>query len=314
MMFYTWLNMFPAFPQFCHLTLEDKEKYDSLVSGYPPISDLSFSTLHIWWNLKGELSVSMLNDNLVIHYNLPFDQKNSGYALIGKKNIDESAKIMFDYFKANNLPVKLLHIPEFVINVLNSKESMVITEEPDYNEYILSSALLSTMEDPSLGRIRRKVARFQREVEDSNIEIKSEDLSSNEVRDKIFEAMLSWEKTHSADNDPGNTEHESMRKSLSHSEELGVKNLTFYIDNKLSAVLMYQVSIDGDYYILNHLKVNYTFPFIFDYVTKVIAERAAENGVPYLNMEMDLGIEGLRNHKMGLRPVDFFKKFTLEPR
>jgi hypothetical protein len=38
---------------------------------------------------------------------------------------------------------------------------------------------------------------------------------------------------------------------------------------------------------------------------------AYEKKVPFLNVEMDLGIPGLRMHKTELRPVDFLRKYSV---
>lgn len=75
--------MFKTFPEFTKLTLSDKEEYERLTRGYPPISDIAFSSLMIWWDSLGGLAVAKLNGNLVISYWLPGDEEYSGLSLIG---------------------------------------------------------------------------------------------------------------------------------------------------------------------------------------------------------------------------------------
>jgi hypothetical protein len=305
--------MLPVFPQFAPLDLDDRERYEDLVGEFPPLSDISFPTLHIWWNLEGQLTFSTINQNLLINYALPFDEENSGWCIIGKYRLDESIRTIFDYLRAGHKPLKLVHVPEFVVKELNQPENFTLEEETDYNEYILDSRALANLEGSGHGKTRRKVNRFLREVEDSKVEILPLDLSSAGAREQLFQAIITWEGNQPGKNDPGHTEHAAIRKTLAHAALLGIEHLGLYIDDKLYAVILYHRSHDNKYYILNHLKVDYSIPYIFDYMTHHIANKAVENNIDFLNMEMDLGIENLRRHKMGLRPVDFFRKYTVTP-
>lgn len=303
--------MIASFPNFTPLTLDDREEYERFVQSYPPFSDISFATLHIWWNLEGKLEVCELNGNLIISYYQSFDELNSGLSLVGQNRVDESVKILLEHQKKVGYPVRLVHVPQFVVDKLEFRDGLDIEEELDYNEYILDSQALASLENPIHGRTRRKVKRFLREVENRKVEIKELDTSTPEARDQILKSILSWETNRSSDNDPHQTEHHAIKKTLSQSPQLGIKNLGLYIDENLCAVFLYHTSHDKQYYIMNHLKVDYSIPFIFDYMTHTIADRAVRENINFLNMEMDLGIENLRRHKLGLRPVDFFRKYTI---
>lgn len=305
--------MFALFPTFTPLSLEDKEEYNRFVADFPPYSDLSFITLHIWWNLDEKLRVSLLNDNLIISYDLPFDEANSGYSLVGKHAIDESIETIFDQLRHENKPVKLVHVPEFVAKAIKKPEKFELTEEQDYNEYILDSHAMAKLEGGEHGRTRRKVGRFLREVEGRKIETKALDLDSEESKDQIFQAIKHWNNLYPNANDPENTEHQAITKTLTHASTLGIRGMGLYIDEELYAVILYHKPASGQHYIVHHHKANYSVPRIVDYTTQQIANQALEENVPFINLEMDLGIAGLREHKQGLKPVDFFRKFTIIP-
>ena len=305
--------MLSTFPEFTRLTFENREDYERLIKDYPPFSDISFVTLQIWWNLENQLSVALLNNNLVIHYYLPFDAENSGYTLVGKEKLEESANTIFDYLRHEHQPVKLVHVPEFVVSQMTHNGAMAFDEEVDYNEYILDAHGLASLEDPSHGRTRRKVNRFKREVEERNVEIKELDLSNEDVQNELFEAVIAWEQKQSSANDPDHTEHQAIKRTLSNAKHLDIRHIGLYIDEKLYAIVLYHQPEGSDHFVLHHLKVDYSIPYIFDYMTHHIADKAVKEDVNFLNMEMDLGIERLRQHKMGLRPVDFFRKYTISP-
>ncbi|MGZ6005034.1 MAG: phosphatidylglycerol lysyltransferase domain-containing protein [Candidatus Saccharimonadales bacterium] len=303
----------PTFPVFAPLTLDDKEIYENLIFEYPPFSNISFTGMQLWWNEEGKLAISSLNENIIINYYQPYDKNNSGLSIIGKNNLVHTIKEIFRYLKNKDEDVKLVHVPKFVIDKIYDKSDFEIIEEEDYNEYILDSKALAMLNDSSHGKTRRKVNRFLREVEQRKIEIKPLDLSSLETQDKLFQAIIAWEKTGNSNNDPSHTEHTALKKSLKYHTVLDINHLGLYVDDKLCAVILFHRPLKSNYYIINHLKVDYSIPYIFDYMTQSIAKKAVEDGIDFLNMEMDLGIESLRNHKLGLRPVDFFRQYSIKP-
>ena len=305
--------MLSTFPTFKLLTLDDRDAYEQLVLDYPPYSDISFATLRIWWNVEDKLEIAVLNGNIVMHYFIPDDQANTGYSLIGHNQVDDSIAAIFAWQRDEHKKQRLVHVPEFVIDKLDHRDRLNVVEELEYNEYVLDSKALSTLEGALHGRTRRKVGRFLREVENREVEIKPLDLSNPDAKDKLFDAVIAWEHEQPTSNDPRHAEHAALKRTFADLEALDIKHLGLYIDGVLSAVILYQRTRDSKYYIMNHLKVDYSIPYIFDYMTHCIAKKAVEDNIDFLNMEMDLGIENLRRHKMGLRPVAFFRKFTVTP-
>lgn len=307
--------MFPAFPEFIPLGLELKEDYNRLVGGFTPYSDISFATLQTWWNLSEKLAVSLLNQNLVINYQLPFDPDSSGLALVGKHEIDASIRVIFDYLKQRGeSKVQLVHVPGFVIDEIKNKEEFDIQEEPDYNEYVLDSAAWAKLEGHDYQLLRKKIRRFIREVGERHLEVKYLDLSLTEVQDQLFQSIADWEAKSSHDNDPDNTEHLAHQKVMGHAATLDIKSLALYIDHELHGVMIYHRPLGKEYYVLHHLKVNYETPYISDYIYHEMAKKAAQDNVTKLNIEMDLGIENLRKHKLTLRPTEMLRKYTIRPK
>ncbi len=303
----------PTFPECVPLTIEDRATYEALVATYPPLSNISFPSLHIWWNFDDKLAVSLLHGNLVIYYHIAYDPKNSGHSLIGTHNLEKSFDILFDHLAGQHKPLRLVHIPEFVIKKLTNKTRFNIEEEADYHEYILSSEDLAKLEGSLHGRNRRRINRFLREVKNKEIGVRELDLSSPVARNQLFKTVLKWGKIQTSDNDPDHIEHIALQKTLTHAVALDIRNLGLFINGTICAIVLYHQTLDKRYYILNHLKVDYSIRYTFDYMTHLIAQHAVEQKVPFLNMEMDLGIENLREHKMGLRPVDFFRQYTVNP-
>lgn len=305
--------MFPAFPEFLPLSLELKEPYNQIIGSFPPYSDISFATLQIWWNISEQLAVSLLNRNLVIDYTLPTDANSSGLSLVGKHNVDVSIEAVFHYLEQSHKPVRLVHVPEFVVDEISDRSKFDIIEESDYNEYILDSAALTKLEGHDYQLLRKKIKRFTKHVADKQLEIKELDLSLGEIQDELFKSMAEWESRNTANNDPEHTEHKAMRQTVSHAASLDIKSLAVYIDRELHGFIIYHRPLDKEYYVLHHLKANYETPYISDYLHHQVAKKAVDNDVTKLNIEMDLGIANLKKHKLTLRPADYLRKYTITP-
>jgi hypothetical protein len=302
------------FPKFTGIRLEDKDSYDKFISNYPPYSDILFPTLQIWWNIEGELSTSYLNKNLVIHYSQSFDHENAGYCLVGKSSVDKSIETIFSYLRKEHKTIRLVHVPEFVIKEIEHIDDFEIIEELDYNEYIIDCKGMAKLDTPEYGRIRRGVNRFLREVGDKKIEIINLNLSSPSKNKQLLDAINDWGETSHGKNDPLGMEKQAIKRTLKLESHLNIKNFAIYIDGEMHGLVLYHRPMGGSYYVGHHLKVNYKFSYIFDYMIHQLAIKGVNDGISYINCEMDLGIESLRSHKMKLRPVDFFRKYTILPK
>lgn len=300
-----------TFPQFTSLTLNDKDLYTELVKDFPPVSDLSFSTLMIWWNFQNSAAISRLDNNLLINYELPGDKANSGLSLIGTSDIDVSLCAVFARQQADGQLQRLVHVPQFVVDQIENPDNFIITNERDYDEYIVPVSQLYPLDNLN-HNMRRKVKKFLVATEGTKVEVKSLDLASKASQELLLGASRKWWHT-TGHNDKEGNERVAMKIAVENAEMLEMHNVCLFINNELHGFLMYQISHDKQYAIMNHLKVSYQYPRIFEFLTYEGAGEVAKQGIPFANFEMDLGIEGLRTHKLELKPTSFFKKYTITP-
>ena len=67
-----------------------------------------------------------------------------------------------------------------------------------------------------------------------------------------------------------------------------------------------------DNYFIGHFeKADPKVEGLYQYLKHAVALNLSERGVKYMNIEQDLGVEGLRHAKMGSHPVHFLKKYTV---
>lgn len=301
---------FKTFPEFSKLTPADRRAYEALIKDFPPISDISFGTLMVWWNVLDSLAIALLNGNLVISYWLPGDERHSGLSLVGTNLIDESICAILDHLKSEGRPARLVHVPEFVVSELRYPELFAFHEERSYDECVLSVGRIYPLSHVPIYR-RRNIRRFLLDTDEDRIVVKSLDLSDEENQRMILESLAKWPKK--GLNQSITIALDSIKAALKQADALGIENVVLFIDGVLQAFCLYQLPHDKRYAIISHVRVNYDIPRIFDFMTYAFARWFADQGVSRLNIEMDFGVSTLRIIKLMLKPDNFFRKYTIEP-
>jgi|ADGO01.1.fsa_nt_gi Uncharacterized conserved protein len=302
--------MFRTFPTFTKLTLADREEYESYIKDFPPISDIAFPSLMIWWNSLGGLKVSRLNGNLVISYWLPGDEELSGLSLVGTRNIDESICTIFDYLSENNELPRLVNIPDFVVQNIRYPELFRFRVAGSADEYLLSLHKFASIDAmPQLMRMRAR--RFLKDFDGLGVEIKPLNLHSARIRQLLLDSTAAWPLK--GINNINKLEREALPGAVAYAPMLGLQGVGLYIAEVLQGFCLYFPTNDKDHAIISHARVNYELPRIFDYVVHTFARHLTSEGFKYLNIHGDNGSQKMRVLKLALKPAGFFRKYTIEP-
>ena len=304
--------MFKTFPEFSKLTLADKKLYDTYAKKYPPIADLSFASLMTWWNSFDSMALAELNGNLVIPYWFPGNEAHSGLGLVGAHKVDESICTIFDYLRARGEPVRLMNVPEFVVSNVQYPELFNFKEERAYHEYVFDLANWYPPQDNN-GFRARKIKRQLQKLGDGATAVKAIDLRSEDNQKMLLDAAnRSWAANL---NNVGRHEEETMIPLILHARALGVKNVCLFINGKLRGFCLYQRPHDRSYIIINVLKVLSKDLRSFELAGFLFAKWLAEHdsGVRQVNINSDMGVLPLRMFTLTLGPVNFFRKYRIEP-
>jgi hypothetical protein len=302
--------MFKTFPEFTKLTLKDREKYEVYVRDLPPIHDISFAGLVTWWNALDNMSVSVLNGNLVVPYWLPGNEKRSGLSVIGTNDIDETLCSVFDYLREKGEPVRLVNVPEFVVRNVKYPAMFNFRNDRMYDEYILSVADYYPLKNMNAFR-RRKVERRLAKVDEKNIMVKSLDLSSEDNRDFLWRMAVAWQSK--GINNYGRHELSAMRTAIEHSDKLKIDNACLFVNGEMYGFCLYETGSDGRYVSMRHIKATHVSTLGFELIAYMFAKWFAEQGVLYANIASDFGIMRLRMFMLTLGPTNFFRKYIIEP-
>jgi hypothetical protein len=300
--------MFKTFPKFSKLTFEDRTKYERFIKKYPPLNDLSFVTLMTMWSTLDTAQVAVLNSNLVISYWLPGDDKRSGLSLIGTNKIDESLCIIFDHLRNSGRDARIVNIPQFVVDHIRYPEIFNFDFMSGDEEYVLALKRYTLLEELPFYQ-RARIKKFVKKS--GNLEVRALDPGLAQNRRLFLDKAADWPRR--GLNNIGKFEEEAMNLYLRHARELSVKSICLFEDGELIAYNLYHPLTQPKYIVIAHSRLDYSMPYIFDYMAYKFSAWWLENGFDFANIHNDMGVLGLRALQISLRPVELFRKYTVEP-
>jgi hypothetical protein len=307
----------PDFPKHIEYKQISLDEYSQLYPLGKIHADFCFGNLGTWLDLNHDLKISTLNNNLVLSYSSIFENNDPTISLIGLNQIDKSLDEIFSYQKKHGLKQKISFVPEETIEKIENKQNYQISDNRDNWDYILDSYSLSRMTGNNFRSFRRKVIRFIKEY-GQDVVIREIDLSDMQQNQTIINAMHTWKSVYTlSENDKMRVEGKAINAALLLAPKIKNLCIGIYINGNLESFCIFQIHEQNNkklVAIANHIKCNYDFEHIFDFTTFCLSSYLYQKKIISINFEQDLGIDGLRQHKLMLRPTGFLKKFTITPK
>lgn len=298
----------PTFPKFRQLTLKDKKHLSRILKTLPPYSDFIFSSL--WcWNTKPSIEIATLNKNLI--FKMPDYITNQSFVtFLGSNAVPETINTLMEYCQSINLEAVLRLLPEhnfknYDLTKLNPKYHL--KEDRNNFDYILSIDTLASM--AGLYRKKNKINLFKKSYEHK---ITIEDLNQKTVQIKILRFVKNWFKNHQKPQSVKNNELIAINRLLKYSKEFNPKVLCVYVQGQLVGFSIFEL-FNKEYAIHAYQKAKREYKGVYEFLYYNLANYLKKHKFQYLNIEQDLGIEGLRQAKLGYNP-SFLKKYTISHR
>jgi hypothetical protein len=302
---------FKTFPEFSKLTLADKVVYDRLTSKYPPTIQFSLPALLMWWGVIDDCHVAELNDNLIYSFWMPGLEEESGFCVLGDKQIDETFCAIFDFLKQQDKDPVLVHIPDFVLKNVRFPDMFKFVAEPNYDEPIINVADFSSIERLPAAK-RRHMRQFEAVLSDENIAVKPIDVYKPAVKEMLYELIDNWSSAGPL-NHYAKYEEIGLRKTIKYSDELGMDCIGLYIQGTLHAFFVYEHLKDVRQVNMGYTRFSYEYPHIVDIAMYKFAGWLEQEGVKRVNLDSDMGVEALRTIKLSLAPPSFVRMYTVKP-
>lgn len=298
--------MIPEFPQFKKLELSDKKDVEKFTLKFPPYSDFNFVSL--WsWNIKDEMRLSVLNNNLVIHFNDYLSGKLF-YSFLGNNKVNETAEVLLKLSKKEGLEPVLKLVPEDSTKGLDLNK-FKIEEDRDNFDYIYSIADLKTLPGGKFSKKRNQISNFLKNYPDAKARIV--DLKDKHVRGIITNLFLEWLQRKVEEEEIFESHEETaVHRLLLTADVFKLTCVGIFIGEKLAAFLISEL-VDGDYVLAHASKINNSFVGVNAFLLNKNAEFLSSFGKKWFNYEQDLGMTNLRDAKIRFRPSTFLKKYKL---
>ena len=300
----------PIFPEFKHLDITDKNRIEELTKQFPPYSDFNFTSM--WsYDTDNDVEFSWLNGNFVMRFR-DYITKDPFYSFLGNTKPQETITILLNYSREQKLPEKLQLIPEVNIEDLFKSESkeFLFLEDKDQNDYIIP--LKDTI---ALSNINpHKQESYHKFLSDyPNYEVRELEISDLKAQAEMTALFNLW--VEKKKNKSNNAENEllAMKKLFDYSSSFNLTTLGIYLDNKLICYIIDE-RLQKPYVIGHFLKADLSYKGIYEVINKMSAEKHYKEGFEYINIEQDLGIEGLRISKQQRSPSFYLKKYTITRR
>ncbi len=298
--------MIPEFPEFKKIELSDKEDIEKFTSAYPPYSDFNFVSM--WsWDIRGEMRISQLNNNLVVRFT-DYLTGEPFYSFLGENDINETIKTLISFAKKEGINPSLKLIPGIIIDNIDAK-IFEIEEDRDNFDYILSIDKLKP-HDGSQRKLSNRRKLINKLKNSGIFTVKVIDIQQPEISEQILKVSVEWEKQRGISEDNAQHLYRALKKSLQFSHK-HTFSIGAFIENKLVGYSINEI-INTEYALGNFQQADLNSSnVVYALLMQEAAILLSEFGCKYINLEQDLGIEGLKKWKASYDPVFFLKKYTI---
>lgn len=137
-----------------------------------------------------------------------------------------------------------------------------------------------------------------------------EDMDPITHRDEVIDFQIAWGTKRGETDTADSAETFSIKKALNNFERLGLKGGILRVDGKMIGFTIGKKVSDQVFGVM-YEKADIDYEGAYAMINQQFAQRNFE-GVPFVNREEDLGIEGLRKAKLSYNPVQLTKKYLVK--
>jgi hypothetical protein len=288
------INMnIPDYPAFRHLELKDKAVFDAAFKSHPPEnSEYTFTNLYAWRNAHN-FGIAKLDDLIIL------ESKRSYYPPIGGGDASKAIKkILAD---TNS---RFIRVPETVKTMFDKDHSIHATDDRDNADYMFSTQDLIKLEGRKYDGKRNLIKNFKSKFQYEYITV-----NENTVPEILrFQDVWCVEKG-CGQSKSLQDESDAVKAMLSHLGLFSLKAGALRVNGQISAVCIAE-SLNPQTLVIHVLKGAQGMTGIYQAMFNEFLSREAAR-YSFINMEQDLGIEGLRKSKGSYHPLKLLKKFSL---
>lgn len=298
--------MIPTFPEFKKLELSDRTEVEKITKRFQPYSDFNF--ISMWsWDVKKEMGLSVLNDNLVVRFS-EYLTGEPFYSFLGTQKVDETAERIINLSTQSGLSPDLSLVPELAVSYFDVKKFSV-SEQRDQFDYIFDLRIISELKGSKFSNKRNLINKITSEGK-----IRSEKLNLHdpEIRFNIKKLNLEWLEQKKKRDPYFEIKNELIATDKFLESEMfeNVVALGVFMETKMVGYTISEILSNG--YAMSHFtKADFSKRGVYEYIMQENAKLLQKEGVEWLNYEQDLGLPGLKESKEGFSTGIFLKQYKV---
>jgi hypothetical protein len=287
----------PDYPDFRVLELADFNTItDTLKANPTVISELTFTNIYCWKEVY-KPQVSLLNNFLIICSDCILERKF--FVPIGVGYIKTP---MEELLKEKNC--LFFRVPEAVKSLFDDNPVYRIEFDADNSDYLYKAKDLIELTGRKYDGKRNLIKKFKSFYNYEYLKL------TNSHVDECFQFEEEWCSIKHCDSVEGLfKERRAIREMIAHCTEFGLVGGAIRVEGRICALAIGQ-RLNHNTLVMHVLKANPTMSGLYQVIcSEFLANEARDYEL--VNMEQDLGVEGLRKSKLSYHPVEMIKKYTI---
>lgn len=286
------------YPKFRQIDISDAEMFKKAFEDNPPaISEFTFTNLYAWRS-SYKLTISLM-DNLLILCSESLAQKRF-FNPIGKGDIKTVIEKII-----NDVQGVFIRIPEKTKILFDDEGRLSAELDADNSDYLYNTSDLVNLRGRRYDGKRNLIKKFKSAY--SYEYMRLDQLHAKECLS--FEDA--WCAVKECDNIEGlNNERSAIREMINNFSLLGIIGGAIKINNRVYAIAIGE-KLNPETLVMHIMKADSNVPGLYQTMMNEFLQR--EGAVfKYVNLEQDLGIQGLRKTKLSYHPAGMVKKYTVK--
>lgn len=294
----------PRFPAWSPLTVDLFPAIRDAVAGEELYSDVNPVSMYCWDT--GDLHVSSLHGNLVVQIPSYTDQEEQLLTFFGTREVVATASELLAAAPSLGVQAALSLIAEPIAHHLRDA-GFHVEEDMDHHDYILSTADHAQLSGRTFKKRRNMIVRCQ------NLARVSTSLSyevTPELRSQVEIITAAWAKKKEEEGRDPTADIDALDRLW---ECAPSADMLFFVlfANGAPAAFSITERVSPDMVLVHFEKTDYTVPGLGAVLLHEVSKELQAIDIPYMNIEQDLGIVGMRHNKQLRRPTRYLKKYKV---
>jgi len=286
----------PYYPEYKPVERTDKPWFDRAFESEPPvISEFTFTNIYAWRKAY-QFKVSLLDDLLIL------SSKSYGSRVffnpIGKQNPALAIERILGHGGS------FVRVPEKTKALFDKNPRVTITADPDNSDYLYLASELIELAGGKFDGKRNLIKKFKSQYPYQYVTFSPENVQES------LAVIQNWCLIKGCDTIEGlDNERSAIKEMVAYFSLFGISGAGIRVKDELCAFIFAE-KLNGGTLVVHVLKADARMPGLYQVMLNEFLAREAR-AFTYVNLEQDLGLEGLRKAKRSYQPVAMIQKYRI---